>query len=203
MKKSTKTKSRILENAIEVVAKKGYSASSTKEIAEKAGISEATLFKYYGTKDELLNQIVLKTIDKFHNYSLNEAFPHTFEIAQNQTSQYLIREMIKERFIFFEENFPAFRVIMQEMMVNENIRKIFKEKIWATMESISNQIFDRGKERGELKDINNYFLRKAFFGMLFFSSIFENLLLDEDQKYTLDEQIDSMVDILFNGIKER
>lgn len=46
MKKSELTKQKIYEKAIEVVADKGYSAASTKEIAHKAGVSEATLYKY-------------------------------------------------------------------------------------------------------------------------------------------------------------
>lgn len=203
MKKSTQTKERILEKTMEIVAEKGYSATSTKEIAEKAGVSEATVFKYYGSKDELLKTIVLRTIDKFYDYSLKEAIPDTFERSNGQSVEFLIQELIKERITFFQKNSPAFRVIFQEMLINDSIFQLFKDKIWTKMRELSNFVFDQGKTRGELREIDNYFLRKAFFGMIIFSAIFENILkLEDDQHYTQEEQNKAMLDILFHGIKE-
>lgn len=40
----------ILEAAIEIFSDKGYSAAATSEIAQKAGVAEGTIFRYYKTK---------------------------------------------------------------------------------------------------------------------------------------------------------
>lgn len=40
----------ILEAAIEIFSDKGFSAASTSEIAQKAGVAEGTIFRYYKTK---------------------------------------------------------------------------------------------------------------------------------------------------------
>jgi len=47
VKRSDRTKERILQKAVEIVREKGYAATTTKEIAEAAGVSEATLFNPY------------------------------------------------------------------------------------------------------------------------------------------------------------
>lgn len=49
----------LLEAAAELVASLGTSASTAK-IAKAAGVSEGTLFTYFSTKDDLLNQLFLE-----------------------------------------------------------------------------------------------------------------------------------------------
>ncbi|QDH13330.1 TetR/AcrR family transcriptional regulator [Formicincola oecophyllae] len=46
----------ILTQAVEVVAQQGVTAS-TSTIARKAGVAEGTLFRYFPTKDDLLNAL--------------------------------------------------------------------------------------------------------------------------------------------------
>lgn len=54
----------ILQAAIEVFSEKGYSATSTSEISQKAGVAEGTIFRYYKTKNDLLLAIVGPTMSR-------------------------------------------------------------------------------------------------------------------------------------------
>ncbi len=47
-------KKKTLEAAIILFGKKGYNGTSTLEIAKAAGVSQATVFKYFRTKEDLL-----------------------------------------------------------------------------------------------------------------------------------------------------
>jgi len=59
MKETTLSrKEKILQTALQLFAIKGYLDTSTKEIAAKAGVSEALIFKHFGNKDALLAHIV-------------------------------------------------------------------------------------------------------------------------------------------------
>jgi AcrR family transcriptional regulator len=53
-----KTRARILDVALELIAKQGFAATSTREISERLGFSKAALYYHFRTKDELLNAIV-------------------------------------------------------------------------------------------------------------------------------------------------
>jgi len=55
----------ILYAAVEVMAELGESAPTAK-IAKAAGVAEGTLFTYFSTKDELLNQLYLTLTTEFH-----------------------------------------------------------------------------------------------------------------------------------------
>jgi len=58
-------KSKLMLAAIDLMADKGYKGVSTKEIASAAGVSEMTLFRNFGSKQNLLEQAV----DRYH-YSI-------------------------------------------------------------------------------------------------------------------------------------
>lgn len=51
-----KRKTQITKAAIKLFSQKGFTASTTKEIAEQAGISEGTIFRYFKTKKDILDR---------------------------------------------------------------------------------------------------------------------------------------------------
>jgi AcrR family transcriptional regulator len=48
------TRERILSAAREVIARKGKRGATTREIADVAGVNEATIFRHFGTKEALI-----------------------------------------------------------------------------------------------------------------------------------------------------
>lgn len=202
MKKSDKTRKKILESTINLVAEKGYAATSTKEIAKNAGISEATIFKYYENKNNLLMTIVEQTIDELYDYSINQALPEVFRNNEGKPISSLLYDLLLERFTYFSDNSKRLQVIFQEMMVNRVVRDYFKEKVWKKLDQISKQIIKQGKKEGVFKDIDPYFIQKAIFGMLFYTNIFEKLFDLNVKRYNSQKQVEMILEILFIGIKK-
>ncbi|MFW6049310.1 MAG: TetR/AcrR family transcriptional regulator [Candidatus Bipolaricaulota bacterium] len=198
MKKSERTKQRILEATIETISRHGYASTTTKEIAQNAGVSEGTIFKYYGTKSKLLQEIVEDLMHEFHDYSVNHAFPEFIKQNDGASPRQLLRNLLEERAEFFRERKAATKVILQEMMVNDSIANTFKEEIWGKMEKVTDAIFDEGKSSGELVDADNRILRRTVLGTFFFRVIFEEILGVNRG----EDQIEETVDLLFAGLEE-
>jgi len=57
---SVERRALILDCALRLFAAKGVTTTSTAEIARAAGIAAGTLFLYFGTKQELLDELVLR-----------------------------------------------------------------------------------------------------------------------------------------------
>ena len=54
----------ILSASLELFAEKGYSNTSTKDIARLANVAEGTIFKHFGSKENLLYASILPILSK-------------------------------------------------------------------------------------------------------------------------------------------
>ena len=68
-KMKAESRSAILSSALELFARKGYSGTTTEEIAKKAGVSKGLIFAHFSTKEDILLTIfeeeVLRLIPNF------------------------------------------------------------------------------------------------------------------------------------------
>ncbi|MEK8197563.1 MULTISPECIES: TetR/AcrR family transcriptional regulator [Lysinibacillus] len=103
------TAERIIEAALQLISEKGYTAATTKTIAELAGVNEVTLFRHFGNKRGLLKAI----IEQFSYYPLLQQ-----EINQNVTW-----ELEKDLFNFSLKHFQFLMSIKDFVMIG------FKESI--------------------------------------------------------------------------
>jgi AcrR family transcriptional regulator len=76
-------KNQIVDTAIQLFSEKGFNGTKTKEIADAVGISEAAIFKYFSTKEELYSAI----IDRKVNESPTLEFP---EMEAEQRNDYRV-----------------------------------------------------------------------------------------------------------------
>ncbi|RTR18675.1 TetR/AcrR family transcriptional regulator [Azospirillum griseum] len=83
----------ILDSALPLFAGKGFAATTTKEIAQAAGVSEALIFKHFPSKASLYEAIFLSCIDDDPEYARLVALPaSTATLAQ--MIQALVRHFV-------------------------------------------------------------------------------------------------------------
>ncbi|MBI2058811.1 MAG: TetR/AcrR family transcriptional regulator [Nitrospirae bacterium] len=78
LRRSEETKEKILLAALKLMARSGYHGAKTKAIAMEAGVNEALIFRYFGSKKDLLKALIEKNrlaetiapFDKPKEYSL-------------------------------------------------------------------------------------------------------------------------------------
>jgi len=83
------TKAALLRAGLELLAEKGYKGATTREIANRAEVSEVTLFRHYKSKAELLQEAV------------GQLSPPVEEIIPTETDD------LEAAFIYFIGNFQA------------------------------------------------------------------------------------------------
>lgn len=117
---------KILEAAIEIFTEKGYSATSTHEIAKRAGVAEGTIFRHYKTKKDLLLSIVSPTLTKivapfFAKEFIKQVFNGTYS-----TYEQFLRALIQNRFEFARKFSPALRIFIQEMALHPELKEQYQ-----------------------------------------------------------------------------
>jgi TetR/AcrR family transcriptional regulator len=64
MKKERPVRDTIRAVATELFAEKGYAATSTREICQRAGITKPVLYYYFGSKEQLFRELILDTCNE-------------------------------------------------------------------------------------------------------------------------------------------
>src|SRR5882762_2449750 len=54
----------LLGAALELFVEKGFAATKTEEVAERAGVSKGTLYLYYPSKEELLKAVIRQNLSQ-------------------------------------------------------------------------------------------------------------------------------------------
>ncbi|MFC4409073.1 TetR/AcrR family transcriptional regulator [Chungangia koreensis] len=147
--KMTDRQKNIVVAAVEMFAEKGYSGTSTKEIAQKAGVAEGTIFRHYKTKKDLLLAIVTPTMIKLLApviiKDLNKVLNKEFENFED-----FIREMVANRAEFLNKNGPTVRVLIQEIPFHPELKEQFIKHIGEEVYARYLQIVKHYQDKGEI-----------------------------------------------------
>lgn len=156
----------ILDAATKLFASGGFHATSTRKIAAAAGVSEGTVFHYFGSKNELM----LGILDRFYNGVLN---PRAAEILDTvMDTQTRLRELAGHHAqSLAEDNALMMRLLQVYVGVDFELADQAAESPLRTLNRSYVHHFDRmvreGMERGELRsDLAVRPLRDLFFGTL-------------------------------------
>ena len=122
-------KKKTIEAAINLFAKQGYHGTSTLQIAKEAGVSQATVFKYFKTKEDLLYSIIVPIIPKL--------FLDFLKRTQNTNSlEELISYAVEDRMVFLKENKDTIKIVYSEILTNENFKTQLINSLKITFEKI-------------------------------------------------------------------
>ncbi|HRP69000.1 MAG TPA: TetR/AcrR family transcriptional regulator [Turneriella sp.] len=189
---------RILEAAVDEFAERGYSATSTFSIAQRAKVSEALIFKYFKTKAALLKKAIFPVL-------VSALIPLAIRgmrgVAESKhpTFALFLGELIRERLAFAKKHSRQLRVLLQELPLNDELRKSITEILSTKVLPMIREQLVFYQKNGSLvnKDADavlNYFMPqivtfvvgRAVFG--FFSDVDE------------EKAIQNHVDFLINGL---
>ena len=119
-------KKKIMRSAVDLMSTKGYNGTSTLHIAEHAGLSQATLFKYFKTKVDLLTAILHPVVPGLFGSFFDELL--TFETTEEK-----VHYLVHNRMTYLQKNRALMKIILHEMFSNNKLRheQIF---IWNTIQ---------------------------------------------------------------------
>ena len=120
-------KKKIMRSAVDLMSTKGYNGTSTLHIAEHAGLSQATLFKYFKTKVDLLTAILHPVVPGLFGSFFDELL--TFETTEEK-----VHYLVHHRMTYLKKNRALMKIILHEMFSNNKLRheQVF---IWNTIQN--------------------------------------------------------------------
>jgi len=130
-----------MHEALKLFSEQGYYPTTTKQIAEEAGVNELTIFRHFGSKSNLF-QVTTEhyVIDSHVDYILNDTEELSFE-----DSMMLITERIYNLFI---QNTKLYKV---QMKLADNEKDFIKLKLSRKLVSVLEEYFIKLKEEKRVK----------------------------------------------------
>jgi AcrR family transcriptional regulator len=189
----------ILSIAVRLFSHKGFRGTTTKEIAQAAGVSEAMVFRHFATKEELYAAILDHKACSSGNFE-----PAVMaEDAIRRKDDRAVFESLALGALNHHERDPEFQRLLlhsalekhelAEMFFNEFVRRVY--------EFLGGYIRQRQRE-GALTEIEPSIVVRAFIGMVMHHSLNNNLWDPQRRLLNISnhEAAQHFTDILLNGI---
>ena len=193
-KKTEARKKQIIRVAAKVFAEKGFQEATISEIAQKARISEASIYEYFTTKEGLLFSIPAESAKEI--FDLMEFHLKLIRGAANK-----LRSIV---FLFMHsyQNHAEFAAIIM-LILKHNKRFLETEGHLVIRQGIRNinKVIEEGIASGEFrKDLNPYLVRSIIIGSI--EHLVTNWIMT-GRPENLEELVDPMIDCIIEGIQNR
>lgn len=192
---------KILEAAISVFAKKGFSASTTSEIAKNAGVAEGTIFRYFKTKKDILREIIIQTINLLGGKLVIKPLEKILLTSENVDIRQLLKEIVYDRLKLLDSIFPMARIVLAEALFHEDIREALYDKIFSKALEMFRIFHSHMLKNGLLRnDLDPEDIFRSILGNIMILVAQRKLFGDKLPMDDFDKQIDKMLDVLLFGI---
>lgn len=192
----------ILEAAVKIFSDKGYSAATTSEIAKEAGVAEGTIFRYFKTKKDILNKVMVKMVTVMGEKIMTKRLTEIFENSKHLNERELLKYLLKDRLAIALKYFDMVKVVLTEIQYHENLKKAFINNIIMKGKDLLSLYFEEGVEKGIFKDIDVNITIRSILGMMGMF-IVQKQFLPELITIEDDKQLDIMLDIFLYGISNK
>ncbi len=194
----TEKQKQILAAATEIFAEKGFAATSTKEIAQKAGVAEGTIFRHYKTKKDLLISIVSPTMVKMLApviiKDLNKVLDNGYETVED-----FLRAMIANRKTFLEKNMRVIQILIQEIPFQQELREQFIQQIGMKVLARLTQIVEHFQAKGQIIDVPASSLIRMT-GSTLIGYFITKYAIAPNVEWDDQVEIDRMIEFLMKGL---
>ncbi len=189
-------KNQILDAAAAVFAEKGFHPTTIRAIAKRAGIADGTIYNYFDSKPALLMGIfermrlsVMQDVELPNPVTLDlPTFVRTF----------LYHPLMALK----QDNFALFRIVISEMLVNEDLRALYHEQVMQPVLQGAEVYFLNYAARQGIDALHAQLIVRAISGMILGLTV----------EYTLDDSLliehweklpDVLTDLLLHGLQPK
>lgn len=180
-----------MEAAIRVFSQKGYHHTKMEEIAIEAGIGKGTIYEYFSSKLQLLQEIMKRSF-RLYEQTMSSDISNSMFINEK------IKMLVEAHFRFCQENKDLTRILFWDTdIMDEELRD------WACQQRTGKEkrlqdFIQAGIDRGEIRAVDAKLLTVVISGVL--GSIWVPMVIEDwiiDAAFAAEQ----VTDIIMNGIK--
>ena len=188
----------ILQASLELFAGKGYSNTSTKDIAKAANVAEGTIFKHFGSKENLLYATLIPLL----KHTLAQEWKlQLIEVLQNIEDypfERFLREVLEKKVTYAGDNLKVFKILYMEFLYQEDMRKNLLTLIPKDLVKEINDVFDYYKQKKQMVNLPNKELFRFLAGTLMTFILTSELISSTEEEKA--KEMENMIIFLIKGL---
>lgn len=182
-----------IRSAAAVFAEKGFHGASTRDIAERMGIKQGSLYYYFKSKEEALGEVCLFGI---------EPYVERMQAIANSEQPFEAKLMatITSHLTSYRERNEALKVHNDERLYLPKDKRAKLKELGSSYRQALEKIFEDGAQDGVLRDnVDCHFAAQAVIGMC---NGWGDIIVREPERDLFD-LIQKCTDLVLNGFVER
>ena len=191
LSKGERTSRAIIDAAYDLIVERGYAATSMRQIADKAGLALGSIYNHFPSKEEVFVAVIQERHPLLQIVPLlNAVEGETVEAFARNAARTLIAEL---------GHHPEFLNLLLIEIVEfkgEHVPVVF-EKMFPMIEQLAQRLSNL---QGDMREIPQFVLARAFLGMFFSFFITELFLNRSSFAESQIDALDHFVDIFLHGI---
>ena len=196
--KTSNTKEQLLKATLKLISEKGYLGATTREIAQEAGVTELTLFRHFGSKERLFEELL-----KSYTFlpMLKELLPELEGLSCEEALT-----LIATRFLLsLKERKSMVKIMYSEVTSYPvKIREVYNKFVDEMRTTLSSYL-EGMQHKGHLrKNVSPETAAKIFLWILFSYFRSEEIMRSAGTRKTnIEQQVKDIIDIFLEGTMKK
>jgi AcrR family transcriptional regulator len=192
--RQSQRRQRILDAALDLFARQGFHGTSTRQIAQAAGVAEGSIFNHFPSKKDLLVAAMAQIVDDYFGEDL---------VAPSKAGTLeLLRATFTSRLGLGFRHAERIRFLLSELLMNQEMRQSYFEAVILRLTERIERVLEQRIAEGLLRPCNVQVVSGALVGA--FLTFLLVAVLDEDRRLlrnSLDEISDELAHLFFYGLR--
>lgn len=187
------TRTRIIKAAQRLFARQGYDGTTTRDLANAAGVAEGTLFRHFANKKAILIEVATQGWVEI----LTDLLTELSEMASYEA----VAQVMRRRMMNFHQNADMMRVCFMEAQFHPELRDRIQLEVVAKMTDVAEAFFQTAMDRGTYRRMNPRIVAQVFLGMFVIAGFSHNTIMEPDASMQdRKEMAEGLADIFLNGV---
>lgn len=191
--KKDDTQERILKAAEKLFARRSYGGTTTRDLAQAAGVAEGTLFRHFESKKAILVEVATR--------GWMELLTDLLTALSEMGSYKAVAQVMRKRMLSFNANADMMRVCFMEAQFHPELRDRVQAEVIDKMTDVAEAFFQTGMDRGTYRQMNPRVAALIFLGMFTVAGFSNTTMGDEPSSpKDMQEMAETLADIFLNGV---
>jgi AcrR family transcriptional regulator len=189
----TQTRTRILQAAQRLFAAKGFEGTTTRDLAQTAGVAEGTLFRHFANKKAILVEVATSGWVDLLTDLLTE--------LSEMGSYKAIAQVMCRRMWNLQKNADIMRVCFMEVQFHPDLRDRIQTEVIDKMTAVAEAFFQTAIDKGIYRQMDAKLGAKVFLGLFAIAGFSDHTLIEPNASpQEMQKMAEGLADIFLNGV---